>query len=121
MRSFERLIARFIILVTELLPAHAPLKRSLSGLPTFLPTSNPSTPIIWWHSGTKGSTTNPEALLILTSTFTIFIGLGDFAHNAYRGGEGIDFDANLKISSLDFGTFHVRCVTYVYSTRGKFD
>ncbi|KAJ8086150.1 hypothetical protein PM082_004972 [Marasmius tenuissimus] len=24
----------------------------------------------------------------------------------YQGGEGIDFDANLKISSLDFGTFH---------------
>ncbi|KAH7339006.1 glycoside hydrolase family 5 protein [Rhizoctonia solani] len=24
----------------------------------------------------------------------------------YQGGEGIDFDANLKISSIDFGTFH---------------
>ncbi|KAG8711813.1 hypothetical protein FRC11_001769 [Ceratobasidium sp. 423] len=24
----------------------------------------------------------------------------------YQGGEGIDFDANLKISTLDFGTFH---------------
>ncbi|KAG8701793.1 hypothetical protein FRC09_005125, partial [Ceratobasidium sp. 395] len=24
----------------------------------------------------------------------------------YQGGEGVDFDANLKISSLDFGTFH---------------
>lgn len=25
-----------------------------------------------------------------------------------RGSEGIDFDANLKVSTLDFGTFHVR-------------
>ncbi|KAG9074207.1 hypothetical protein FRC06_010843, partial [Ceratobasidium sp. 370] len=24
----------------------------------------------------------------------------------YQGGEGVDFDANLKISTLDFGTFH---------------
>ncbi|KAG9126324.1 hypothetical protein FRC07_003891 [Ceratobasidium sp. 392] len=24
----------------------------------------------------------------------------------YQGGEGVDFDANLKISSIDFGTFH---------------
>lgn len=24
----------------------------------------------------------------------------------YQGGEGIDFDANLKISTIDFGTFH---------------
>ena len=24
-----------------------------------------------------------------------------------RGGEGIDFDANLAISSIDFGTYHV--------------
>ena len=25
-----------------------------------------------------------------------------------RGGEGIDFNANLNISTIDFGTFHVR-------------
>ena len=25
----------------------------------------------------------------------------------YQGGEGVDFDANLAISSIDFGTFHV--------------
>ncbi|KAG9094674.1 hypothetical protein FRC07_011268, partial [Ceratobasidium sp. 392] len=24
----------------------------------------------------------------------------------YQGGEGVDFEANLKISTLDFGTFH---------------
>ncbi|KAK7438645.1 hypothetical protein VKT23_017978 [Stygiomarasmius scandens] len=24
-----------------------------------------------------------------------------------RGGEGVDFDANLAISSIDFGTFHL--------------
>ena len=36
----------------------------------------------------------------------------------HRGGEGVDFDANLKISTLDFGTFHVRCVTSTYKTRG---
>ncbi|CAE6414897.1 unnamed protein product [Rhizoctonia solani] len=42
------------------------------------------------------------------------VGLGDegFYNQAsgpnypYQGGEGIDFDANLKISTLDFGTFH---------------
>ncbi|KAF8079251.1 CEL4a mannanase [Lyophyllum atratum] len=28
----------------------------------------------------------------------------------YQGGEGIDFDANLAISTLDFGTFHVRYI-----------
>lgn len=28
----------------------------------------------------------------------------------YQGGEGIDFDANLGIDTLDFGTFHVSCV-----------
>lgn len=25
-----------------------------------------------------------------------------------RGSEGVDFDANLAVSSIDFGTFHVR-------------
>ncbi|CAE6482902.1 unnamed protein product [Rhizoctonia solani] len=42
------------------------------------------------------------------------VGLGDegFYNQAngpnypYQGGEGVDFDANLKITSLDFGTFH---------------
>ena len=25
----------------------------------------------------------------------------------YRGSEGVDFDANLAVSTIDFGTFHV--------------
>lgn len=28
-----------------------------------------------------------------------------------RGSEGVDFDANLAITTLDFGTFHVRQVS----------
>ena len=39
-------------------------------------------------------------------------------HNAlivavYRGGEGIDFNVNLNISTIDFGTFHVRQTSLV--------
>lgn len=26
----------------------------------------------------------------------------------YRGSEGVDFNANLAVSTIDFGTFHVR-------------
>jgi hypothetical protein len=26
----------------------------------------------------------------------------------YRGSEGVDFNANLAVKSIDFGTFHVR-------------
>lgn len=31
-----------------------------------------------------------------------------------RGSEGIDFDANLAISTLDFGTFHVRLLLFAF-------
>ncbi|QRW06479.1 hypothetical protein RhiLY_05478 [Ceratobasidium sp. AG-Ba] len=31
---------------------------------------------------------------------------GDTLNYPYLGSEGIDFDANLQISSIDFGTFH---------------
>ncbi|KAG7095493.1 hypothetical protein E1B28_006232 [Marasmius oreades] len=30
----------------------------------------------------------------------------------YQGGEGVDFDANLKISSIDFGTFHAYPISW---------
>ncbi|KDR78311.1 hypothetical protein GALMADRAFT_138416 [Galerina marginata CBS 339.88] len=78
-------------------------------------------------SGSTGSTSgkcNTATITKWASTISAFIKSIDKNHlvaigdegffnqpgNAlypYQGGEGIDFDANLKISTIDFGTFHL--------------
>ena len=56
----------------------------------------------------KASTTSHPPPLILTSMSLDTLKKKVFSdHTSNRGSEGIDFNANLAISSIDFGTFHV--------------
>jgi hypothetical protein len=56
----------------------------------------------------KVSTTNLAPLHTLTSEILFQDFLYRHNNGFFRGSEGVDFDANLVISSIDFGTFHVR-------------
>lgn len=55
---------------------------------------------------TRDSKTNLALQSSLSVEPSIYF-LTSVTDDGHRGGEGIDFDANLAISTLDFGTFHV--------------
>jgi hypothetical protein len=89
---------------------HARARQSPHGLKRYQLTSKASTRTTLLPSVMRASSTSPAPALTPTSKFTIFkpeyytTGL---TYNPRAGGSiGIDFVANLNISTLDFGTFH---------------
>ncbi|KDQ21473.1 glycoside hydrolase family 5 protein [Botryobasidium botryosum FD-172 SS1] len=90
--------------------------------PTILAWELANEPRCKGSGGTTSSSCTPKTITAWASEISAYIksidpnhlvALGDegFYNNGgstypYQGGEGIDFDANLAITTLDFGTFH---------------
>ena len=98
-------------------PEIAPRPLSLIGPTRYQRLSNLLTEIISLLLVTKAFLTTQQARCTLTSAPVIPIpSIRQLKGFLLRGTEGIDFAVNIKIKTLDFGTFHVRLSSFQSNT-----